>query len=205
MAGRETFNLFHKEIPEKGRYFITVAGESGAGKSEIAQSIADILNQLGIPAFIFQQDDYFVLPPKSNANKRKENISWVGSSEVKLQLLNEQIEDLRAGINSIEKPLVIFQEDRIDKEILDAKDYRVFIFEGTYTTLLENVDKKIFIDRNINDTRESRKKRNREKQDDFLERILQIEHEIISAHKKLADIIIDKDYHAVLSKSQDNK
>ena len=70
------------------------------------------------------------------------------------------------------------------------------IAEGTYTTALQNVDCKVFIDRNKMDTIESRKKRNREKQDEFLDRILTIEHEIISKHKAMADIVISKEWKA---------
>jgi uridine kinase len=70
----------------------------------------------------------------------------------------------------------------------------VIIIEGTYTTLVDNIDCHVFIDRNRDDTREDRLKRNREKQNDYLERILEIEHNIISRHKDMADIIINKEF-----------
>jgi hypothetical protein len=44
------------------------------------------------------------------------------------------------------------------------------------------------------DTRESRATRSREKQDDFLEQVLRIEHKIISKHKARAHIIVTRDY-----------
>ena len=62
---------------------------------------------------------------------------------------------------------------------------------------MQNVHQHIFIDRNYIDTLESRKKRSREKQDEFLEKILLIEHKIISSFKSKADIIITKDYNAI--------
>lgn len=196
-AAAQSLPIIIPEIKKcKGKYFITVAGESGAGKSEIAASIAEQLKEKGISSFIFQQDDYFFLPPKSNANKRKDDISWVGTQEVKIDLLNEEIADIRQGNYVIKKPLVIFEEDRIESETVDVSGYDVMIFEGTYTTMLNNIDCKIFIDRDYHDTKASRLKRNREKQDDFLERILKIEHDIISKHKSMADIIVTKDYDA---------
>ena len=76
-------------------------------------------------------------------------------------------------------------------------EYEVFIAEGTYTTALKNVDARVFIDRDLTDTKKDRAKRAREKQDDFLEQILTIEHRIISAQKKEADIIITKGFDAV--------
>lgn len=178
------------------KYVITVAGESGAGKSEIGKSIADKLEEYNIKAFVFGQDDYFVHPPKTNAKTREKDISWVGIQEVKLDLLDQNIQDAINGNGKIEKPLVDFDADKIGSEKVDLSSYKVLIAEGTYTTALAHADCKIFIDRNKMDTIESRKKRNREKQDEFLDRILTIEHEIISKHKNLADIIISKTWNA---------
>ena len=183
------------DAPDK--YFLTVAGESGAGKSEIAASIAGELEKNGKRCYVFAQDDYFVFPPKTNAEKRKEDIGWVGMQEVKLSLLDAEIEAIRNGETTIEKPLVIFGEDRITSEKVNLGEYDVFIAEGTYTTALKNVDARIFIDRNLRDTKKARAKRAREKQDEFLEQILSIEHRIISAQKKDADIIISKKYDAI--------
>ena len=59
-----------KLLPEiqsfDGKYTMTVAGESGAGKSEIAVAIGRHLEVAGIPCLILQQDDYFIYPPKTN-------------------------------------------------------------------------------------------------------------------------------------------
>lgn len=178
-------------------YAISVAGESGAGKSEIAASIAKELENNNITNFIFQQDDYFEFPPKTNSQMRLNNISHVGISEVNLDLLDNEIQMVKEGQTFFEKPLVIFEKNRIDKETVFLDETDVLIVEGTYTTALKNVDIRIFIDRDFNDTRASRLERNRERQDDYLEKILLIEHNIISKHKDLADIIITKEYDAI--------
>jgi uridine kinase len=178
------------------KYLITVGGESGAGKSELASAIKDLLDGTGIRTLILQQDDYFVYPPLTNARVRLKDIHHVGPGEVKLDILNDNIRSIRAGQKSVEKPLVIFQEDRITSEIIDLQPFRVVIIEGTYTTLLENIDCRIFIDRDRADTREDRMRRNREKQDEWLEQILEIEHSIITRHKLHADIIINKEFKA---------
>jgi uridine kinase len=70
------------------------------------------------------------------------------------------------------------------------------IAEGTYTSLLNNADIRVFIDRNYNDTRAHRVKRVRDESelDEFVERVLKIEHQIISSHKARADYIIKRDY-----------
>jgi len=184
----------------ENKYVITVAGESGAGKSEIAASIAEELEKFKIKSFVFGQDDYFKLPPKTNENKRKEDIAWVGMQEVKLDLIDQNLDAVLKGYYSLTKPLVDFDADEIGEEVVDLKNYKVLIAEGTYTTSLKNVDCRVFIDRNKMDTIESRKKRAREAQDEFLDKILTIEHDIISKHKDLADIVISKQWEASKAK-----
>ena len=62
----------------RGKYTISIAGESGSGKSETATALADALNASGKPCLILQQDDYFIYPPKSNDHTRRADIGWVG-------------------------------------------------------------------------------------------------------------------------------
>ncbi|GAB4331111.1 MAG: hypothetical protein Kow00127_23140 [Bacteroidales bacterium] len=197
-AAKEVLKIILCDIRNKpGRYVITVAGESGAGKSEVARAIADILEGLETKCFIFGQDDYFVYPPHTNSEKRKEDISWVGPQEVRLDLLDANIADALQGKNLVRKPLVDFDADEIGEEDADLAEVKVLIAEGTYTTLLKNADCRVFIDRNKMDTIESRQKRNREPQDEFLDRVLTIEHEIISKHKALADLVITRNWEVV--------
>lgn len=196
-AADQVVNLILDDIKNKpGKFVITVAGESGAGKSEVAESISDKLQSHGMKCFVFGQDDYFVYPPKTNAKTREKDIAWVGMQEVKIDLLDQNLEDATKGAVPITKPLVDFNADKIGNETVDLSEYHVLIAEGTYTTTLNYVDKKVFIDRNKMDTVESRKKRAREAQDEFLDKILTIEHKIIAPHKELADIVISKSWSA---------
>lgn len=204
VAGQIVKMISNKIYDTKGKYIITIAGESGSGKSETAVSMANEFKAREIKCYIFQQDDYFVYPPKTNTKIRKNDISWVGIKEVKINLLDSHLKSIKQGNNKIVKPLVIFKEDKITEETVNIDEYKVVIAEGTYTTLLKNVNKHIFIDRDMHETIKARKKRNREKQDEFLEKILTIEHNIISSHKQNAEIIITKNYNAILNKKEEN-
>ena len=190
--------VFQEIMKSKNKFIITIAGESGSGKSEIAESLSQLLSEKNIKSFIFQQDDYFIYPPKTNAEMRRKNINNVGLSEVNLALLDQHLKSILQKKDEIDKPLVIFDEDRISDEIINLNDIQVIMVEGTYTTTLQNVNKHIFIDQTYLDTRESRKKRARENQDEFLEKILKIEHKVISSHKSKADIIVTRNYEAFL-------
>jgi uridine kinase len=178
-------------------YTISLAGESGSGKSETGQAVVDALNERGFKTLMLQQDDYFVYPPKTNDRTRRKDIGWVGMQEVRLGLLDEHLEQARSGASRIVKPLVIYEEDRITEEFLSLEGVAAVVADGTYTTALENVDARIFIDLTYLETQQSRLERAREVQDEFLEKVLLIEHEIISAHKPRADLIINKDFQVV--------
>jgi uridine kinase len=176
------------------RYLLTVAGESGSGKSETAQAIAEALAGQGVIAAVLQQDDYFHHPPKTNDRTRRADIDWVGPGEVRLDLLDSHMATARNGAATLTKPLVIYTENRIDTEKMSLEGINVVLAEGTYTSLLDHVDRRIFIDRNRLDTLEHRMRRGREGFDPFIERVLEIEHAIISEHKSRADVVISKDY-----------
>lgn len=182
---------------KNSRYIITVAGESGSGKSETGQALADELEKIGIKAVVLGQDDYFVLPPKSNDAKRREDPEWLGPHvEVRFDVLEGNLIDAIAGEDEIVKPLIDYDANSVEEEEVNLRGVKVVIAEGTYTTLLKNVDTRIFIARNRLDTLEHRKKRNRgnEVGDKFIENVLKIEHKIIAGHRQLADFVITKEY-----------
>jgi uridine kinase len=175
-------------------YTVTVAGESGSGKSEMGQALKEAFERSDLPAVVLGQDDYFVLPPKSNDRKRREDISWVGMGEVRLDLLNGHLGAAKRGAATIMKPEVIYDEDRAEDVAVPLAGIAVVIAEGTYTTSLSEADTHVFINRDYHRTLDARKRRNREKFDPFIEEVLEIEHGIISRQKSLAEIVIDDDY-----------
>jgi uridine kinase len=193
-AAQAIFDLVTDKIGEKRRA-ITIAGESGAGKSEIALEIERLFAGAGKKSLILQQDDYFFLPPKSNEENRRKNVKAVGLGEVNLVLMNEHIRRFKFSPGEkMEKPLVVFEENRIDKETINPSEFDVLIAEGTYTTLLKHADYHVFIDITYEETLAHRKGRGRDPLDEVAERFLEIEHSIISKHKTLAEMVVNRDY-----------
>jgi uridine kinase len=183
------------------RYIITVAGESGSGKSETGRAIADELEKFGIKSVLLGQDDYFILPPRSNDQKRREDPEWLGPHvEVRLDVMEQNLVDAVQGKREITKPLVDYDSNTIGEETINLDGIKVLIAEGTYTSLLKHVDTRIFIARNWIDTLEHRQTRNRgnEVGDPFIEQVLSIEHKIIAGHKQLADFLITKDFDIII-------
>ena len=178
-------------------FVITVAGESGAGKSELAFEIARLLTEKGFSTDILQQDDYFVFPPKTNHEMRRRHLEQVGLYEVKLDFLDSNLRSFKRGESPIYKPLVIFDDDRITTQEVDVSDLRVLIAEGTYTSVLGFVDFRVFINRDYHQTLEARKRRGRDKWEPFMQAVLEREHQIISRHRPLADVVIPSDFGSI--------
>ena len=193
----EIIDIVAKRVRTESRFTVSVAGESGAGKSELAYEIYRLLNERGIKAGILQQDDYFVFPPQTNHEMRRRNLEQVGPYEVKLDLLDCNLRSFKRGESPIYKPLVVFDEDRITTEEMEVGDLTVLIVDGTYTSLLRFVDFRIFIDRDYHQTLEARKRRARDKFEPFVEDVLEREHQIISGHKALADLVVQADFQSL--------
>jgi len=201
LAARAIVTDIIDQINKKGtKFIITVAGESGSGKSEIALAISNELEKYGVKSTILGQDDYFFLPPKLNSEKRREDPDWLGPHvEVNFMLLEQNILDAIKGKSEIEKPIIDYNANKIESLKLSLNGVKVVIVEGTYTSLLRHVDKKIFIARDWMKTLEDRRKRNRgnEVNDPFTEQILAVEHKIIAGHKQLADFIVSDEYKVI--------
>jgi uridine kinase len=191
---REAASLAMRHIekrPAGGRLAISVSGESGSGKSEIALCLREILEAAGRRVVVLAQDDYFRLPPATNAAYRRTDPGWVGPGEVNLDLMDRNTRQILGGAVSVVKPLVDFEADRIGGEVLSGGPWDVVVAEGTYTSLLEGIDVRIFIDRTYRQTKKARLARAREEvTGDFIEQVLEREHGIISKEKAHADVVV---------------
>jgi uridine kinase len=185
-----------RKQPER-RLTLSVAGESGAGKSELAYEIYRLLNERGIKAGILQQDDYFVFPPKTNHEMRRRNLEQVGTYEVKLDFLDSNLRSFKREESPVYKPLVVFDEDRITTEEMEVGDLAVVIAEGTYTSLLRFIDVRVFIEGDYRQTLEARKRRARDTFEPFVEDVLEREHQVISQHKEMADLVVEADFQGI--------
>ena len=184
--------LSHK-LNRKHRICISVAGESGCGKTSLAYALQqDIEKSTGLKGMFFHMDDYFKLPPADNHNARLNNIGAVGKIEVNLHLLDNHLIQFQKETNILNKPLVDYHQNLILNEHIISKDFDFCLVEGTYVNCLKAPDYKIFIETTYLDTRKSRIERARDVINDFNEEVLEIEHHIISKQKGMAHVIVDK-------------
>ncbi len=186
-VARATFERIQGLIGEK--YTVAVGGESGSGKSETAVALKEVLEEHGIATGILQADDYFIYMSHVCDSLRRQCLDLVGPGEVKLDFIDCHLHSFKAGAPELYKPVAVYQEARFEREIMPVADLRVLIAEGTFCTLLELPDLKIFIDRDFRDTLADRKARARDMMDEFTEKILEIEHGFLVDQREQVDIL----------------
>lgn len=184
----------HFGVPREARTVIAVAGESGSGKSVTAIDLAAVLNDAGIDTAIIHQDSYFIRPPRTNHEHRVADITSVGPQEVQLDVIAAHIAAFRVGEARVTAPVMNYPENRFDSQLLDFSATDVLVVEGTFALMLDDVDIRIFLEATYHDTLERRRQRARDIDDPFVERVLDIEHRIISAQAPRADIRISSTY-----------
>ena len=111
------------------RVTVTVAGESGSGESEMGRALADELGTRGIEVAVLQPDDYYVLPPRFNDAARRANVARVGTTEVRLDLLDAHLQAAQDGADEVVKPLVteheLVSQHRAMADLVISKEYDV--------------------------------------------------------------------------------
>jgi len=193
-------NIINCIKAKEQRYIISLAGESGCGKTQTAKALVAELSRQGINSLVLSQDDYFFLPPLANDAMRKKSPEWLGPhKEVNIKLLNDKLVEAINGSDTINVPCIDYDTNIERNEKKNIEGIKVIIVEGTYVSLLKHVNTRIFVDADYKDTLKFRKLRNRgnELNDPFVENILETEHKIIAGHKYLADFIITKDYDVI--------
>lgn len=199
MVVRIARNLAEEIIAERPSRVYKICGESGCGKTTLAHAMVQILEEQGKKVLLLSQDDFFHLPPHQNHNKRVEDFSWIGPGEVDFELLNGFIRSAMEGIVTTQKmPVMNWERDEKDWVETRVGDLDAIVVEGTY--VLNEVDPDevgIFFTHNYEDTKEARIARNREVVDEFIQRVLEREHELIAPLGEKADLKISKEYRLV--------
>lgn len=199
---QDYFGLSHKIVAalkkqsllDKKKLVIGICGESGSGKSVTAKCLKLTLEKSGISSHILHMDCYFKLPPKNNHEKRKEDIAWVGVGEVKMDLWQSHINAFKSNAETLTLPVVDYEKNLFFDYQQHLNEVSVLIVEGGYAFYLEELDYKIFLEKNYKDTLEARRSRTREVYDPFVEQVLVIEHDLVSSCQPKADMSITKNY-----------
>jgi glycosyltransferase involved in cell wall biosynthesis/uridine kinase len=193
--------------PGKERVIVAIGGESGAGKTEIAEYLRFLLRRQKMWGTTIAGDAFFKLTPAENHTARLQAYAegyldtYLGPSEVDLQLLDSILESGRK--KNIREVLVPSECRRLGSKRythvpVDLTLSDVVFIDLTYSLLLENATLKVFLESDyqgrIDEVRERNIARDPDQDFQFIVKVLEIEHHIIQGLKPNAHIIVTKDY-----------
>ncbi|MFZ4412549.1 MAG: hypothetical protein ACOYOV_05660 [Bacteroidales bacterium] len=177
------------------KFTVAISGESGTGKTELAHVIAKGLRKYSLFAKPIHIDNYYNILPLERTEYRQnhgiENV--VGYSEYDWDTIYCNIIDFKENKRST-MPCVDLVTEQLDTLITDFKGVDMLIIDGLYAMKTENIDLRIFIDLTYHDTKKAQLLRGKEPQNEYRMKVLLQEHEMVSALKEMADIIVHKDY-----------
>ena len=177
----------------KPKFIVSISGEVGTGKCEIAHELGRKLIEDGISVKLLHMDNYYYIPPRERQDWRKKNgLEKIGYDEYDWNNVNRNIDDFRMDLKSI-VPVVDLFTQNVDQLHTDFKGIELLIIEGLYSIKINQSDLRVFIELTYEDTWEEQNMTHKEKLDDFRMEVLKHEHKAVQSLKKQADFFIDFD------------
>lgn len=192
------------------RVIAAIGGESGAGKTAIAEYLRYLLRKQKIWGTTIAGDAFFKLTPAENYKARFKAYTenklpkHLGASEINLKQLDLI---LNSAAKRETKEILIPSDCRR----LDSKRYKnvpvdlsrtdIILVDLTYSLLLKNASLKIFLESDYKNRTDELKEKNINRDPDqdfqFILKILAIEHNIIQKLKNEANFVLTKNYKVI--------
>ncbi len=177
----------------KVKYIVSISGEVGAGKCEIAHELGRKLIDSGISVKLLHMDNYYHIPPLERHEWRiKNGLEKIGHEEYDWDQINRNLDEFRMDRKSV-LPLVDLFTQKVDRLYTDFKGIEVLIIEGLYSIKINQSDLRVFIELTYEDTWEEQMTTHKEVLDDFRMEVLKHEHKAVQSLKSQADFYIDFD------------
>lgn len=166
-VARDLADLIIDELNYKKKkpFVFAMAGQTGAGKTTIANKLSRTLNNLGYESVFFKMEDYMIDLPKDMVDKRVKNgpKGSVGVNEIDIAALNDHIKALING-ETVVSPVINVKANSRKMRTIKGKPLFVIIVEGVYCDRLKNRDMTVHFDIGFDQLRNQRAK----KEDVFL-------------------------------------
>jgi len=186
--------LFDRVLRDrKPKFIVTISGEVGTGKCEIAHELGRKLIGTGSSVKLLHMDNYYHIPPLERHEWRVKNgLEKIGYDEYDWEKINKNIDDFRMDRKSV-LPIVDLFTQKVDQLHSDFKGIDVLIIEGLYSIKINQSDLRVFIELTYEDTWDEQKLTHKEVLDDFRLDVLAHEHKAVQSLKNQADFYIDFD------------
>lgn len=183
------------------RLVISIGGESGSGKSEVAETLRAVLKSEGFQVKILHLDNYYKISPViRNEHRKKHGMDAVGLHEINWDVLEENISAFRAG-KPTTLPFLDLYTNQEDKLITEFSNIDIVIVEGLYACGA-SADIRVLIDLTYHDTKKAQVKRKKEKVDKLRFMVLEKEHTEVNKLRKDTDYFISPDFKLVSNRKK---
>lgn len=180
----------------KQRLAIAIGGESGSGKSEIAETLRAVLRNEDSRVKILHLDNYYKIAPAVRTDYRREHgMDAVGLHEIDWDMLEENIEAFRQG-KPTTIPFLDLYTDQEDKLVTDFGNIDILIIEGLYACNA-TVDIRAHIDLTYHETKKAQLKRKKEKVDKLRFMVLEKEHQEVTKLRGKTDYFVTPNFTLV--------
>ena len=171
---------------------ITIGGESGTGKTEIASLIQDDLwNEHRIRCKVIHIDDYYKTSWQDrNIVRKKNGIKSVGTCEIDWDILNDVVSDFKSKKKILKVQRIHKYTNSIEYCMALNKNIDILVLEGLYANHLPTKNIGIYLDGTITDTKKFRESRGKEAQTPFRMKVLKKERQDVIKTKRLANVVI---------------
>lgn len=162
--------------------------------TEVADCLQGELFAKNLSSFVLSLDDFYnTIPSLRNINRKKMGIETVGLQEIEWDYLERICEDFKSK-RPIHFKRVHKFADIVEHNTIESEDVDVLIVEGLFSGYLKNYgygDYACFLEGSPAQTLEFRQKRRKENPDnEFRQKVVQKEFNIICQLKRYADKII---------------
>jgi len=191
----------HEKNSKSYKFIVGISGELGSGKSEISHSLGQRLKKDNIRVKVIHTDNYYKVPPLLQSEWRKtKGIDSVGIAEYDWNLIHRNIQDFKEDRESM-MPCIDIIPQQVDKLITDFKKIDMLIIEGLYAIKSDGIDLRIFIELTNSETKLLGKQEISSEKNKFAKSVLEKEHQNIKSLKPLSDLIINKGYQVLDTKT----
>jgi uridine kinase len=189
------------KCPKNYKFIVGISGESGSGKSEVSHSLGVRLKKEHIRVKVLHTDNYFTVPPLLKSEWRKaKGIETVGMSEYDWNLINRNIQDFKEDRESM-MPFIDIIPEQVDKLITDFKKIDLLIIDGLYAIKSDGVDLRVFIELTNAELNPKGKTGAKPELSEFALSVLEKEHQNVMSLRHLSDLLINKGYQVIDSKT----
>ena len=182
--------------------FIGIAGGSGSGKTTIAESVVERLDN---KVALLQHDAYYRHMPQLTFEERTQ-VNYDHPDSLETELLVEHLEQLRSGIG-IDRPVYDFSEHLRSEQTIRIEPNPVVVVEGILVLadppLRSELDLKIFVDTSPDLRLARRLERDIEERgrtpdsviSQYFSTVRPMHLEFVEESKRYADLIIPEGYN----------